>query len=181
MTALKHAFEKIGEGIADAFKGLGKDIAGAFKVIGGALTGNPNLMKSGAEEFESGLKEEVSGIAEVADGAVDATLAASPLGAALMAVIGPSAQKFIDGVFTGAANLVNGGISGVVSVASGIATGNLSEIGKGLEGVASVATLFVPGAGEAEMGVDAVEVAVNAGKSLIQNSAESQAESTVGV
>ncbi|MEK6420324.1 MAG: hypothetical protein V4801_12015 [Burkholderia gladioli] len=171
MSGIKNAFDKIGEGIKDAVEGVGKDIGGAFKMVGGALTANPSLMKSGASDFESGLKQSVDGVAETAAGTADAAMNASPMGKALSAIAGPSAQNFVDGMFKGAAGIVNGGIDGVQQIGDGIAHGNLGEIAKGAGGVAQVATLAVPGLGEAEMGVDAGRLALAGGKGLMAQGA----------
>jgi len=176
MSGIKHAFEKIGDGIKHTFEGIGKDVGGAFKVVGGALTANPDLMKSGANEFESGLKQTVSGVAETADGSVDLAMNTLPLGIALSAVAGPSAQNFVDGTFNSATNIVNDGIDGASQIGGGIMTGNVGEIAQGLGNVAPAALLFVPGAGEAEIAGGTGQVMLHAGKELTMQSAEAQFE-----
>jgi len=159
MSAIKHAFEKIGEGIKHVGEAIGHGIEGLGRTIGGVLTMNPNEIKNGLGDMGNSLKEGISGIGEAAGGVAGAVVGATPLGAAVNAMTGDKLSNFVEGVGTSAAGVLNNGIDGVGHVAHGLATGDLGEAFKGAIDVGQVAMLAVPGAGEAEMAADVAGVA----------------------
>jgi len=178
MSAVKHAFEKIGEGIKHAFEGIGHAVEGLGKTVAGVLTANPKEIKAGLGDIAGGAKEAVSGVGEVAGGVGAAAVGASPLGAAINAMTGGKASNFVQGVGDSAAQAVNNGIDGVGQFADGIAKGNVGEAFSGLANAGQAALMFVPGAGEADL---AMSVAMNAGKQLVKQGVEGQVQSGIGL
>lgn len=172
MSAIKHAFEKIGEGIKHIGEAIGHGLEGLGKVVGGVLTMHPSEIKSGFSDMGKGLKECVSGLGESVGGLGGAVIGATPLGAAVNALTGDKLSKFVEGIGTSAASVVNNGIDGVGQFAEGVATGNLGEAFKGALNVGQVALLAVPGAGEAELAGD---VAAVAAKGLLKQGVETEA------
>ncbi|MBP0633717.1 MULTISPECIES: hypothetical protein [unclassified Cupriavidus] len=160
MSAVKNAFEKIGDGIKEVADGI-KDVAeGALKTVGGVLTINPALIKAGANEFDNGCKECVNGVADTAGAAVGIT----PIGAALNSITDGAASRLASGVFDSLASTVNGGFTGVEEIIDGVVDGDPTEMVKGAFGVGQIALLALPGVGEADM---ALSLALNTGKDML--------------
>jgi hypothetical protein len=173
MSAVKHAFEKIGDGIKHGFEGIGHAIEGAAETIGGALTASPSLMKKGANEFTSGLKQTVSGAGEIVGGELGAFVGMTPLGAALNSFTHGAASRLAEGVGDSAADIVNTGFTGAEDMVGGAVTGNGKEFLNGLAASAETASYAIPGAGEEEL---AARMATSTAKNLVKNSAENSAE-----
>jgi hypothetical protein len=171
MSAVKHAFQKVGQGIEHVADSAGKDLKGLGKVVDGVLTANPSEIKNGFSDVGKGLKEGVSGLGEIAGGAAGAVVSATPLGAAVNALTHNKLEKLVEGVGDSCAGVINNGIDGVGQLAKGIAKGDLKEALKGALNVGSVAMLAIPGAGEAEAAAD---VAMAAGRGLLKQGVENK-------
>jgi len=131
MGAVKDAFHKIGEGIKNVAQGIGHAVEGAVKTVGGALTANPELLKEGANTFKNGLQQGISGVGQVAGGAVGAAIGITPVGAAINHMTNGAASRLGSGIFEGAAKTLNKGIDGGINVVHGLATGDMKEVLKG--------------------------------------------------
>jgi hypothetical protein len=165
MSAVKNAFDKIGEGIKDVAEGFGHVVEGAAKVVGGALTANPNLIKQGAKNFDQGAKQEITGAGEAAGGVAGAMVATSPLGATINTMTNGAATRLAIGAGQDAASTVTDGITGAENMVGGIATGNAKEFFSGALNAGMLALSVVPGVGE---GAAVADVAMNAGKDLAE-------------
>jgi len=171
MSAVKHAFEKIGHGIEHVVDSVGKDIKGLGRMAGGVLTGNPSEIKNGLKDIGNGLKEGIGGLGEVAGGAAGAAVGMTPLGAAINGMSGGKLSKLVEGVGDACAGVLKDGIDGIGEVGKGIAHGNFKEIFDGAMKVGNVAMLAVPGAGEAAAARD---IAMAAGKDLLKQGVENE-------
>jgi len=180
MSAVKHAFEKMGHGLKEAGESLGKDIKGLGKVVDGVVTMNPGEIKQGFSDVGNGLKKGIDGLGEAAGGLAGGLAGATPLGAAVNALTHNSLTKMCEGVGNACASTLDSGIDGVGQVAKGVATGNFKELAKGALNIAEVASLAVPGAGEAEAAADvALAAAKAAGKHLLKDGVKQEAMGNV--
>jgi len=180
MSAVKHAFEKVGHGLKEAGESLGKDIKGLGKVVDGVVTMNPGEIKQGFSDVGNGLKKGIDGLGEAAGGLAGGLAGATPLGAAVNALTHNSLTKMCEGVGNACASTLDSGIDGVGQVAKGVATGNFKELAKGALNIAQVASLAVPGAGEAEAAADiALAAAKAAGKHLLKDGVKQEAMGNV--
>jgi hypothetical protein len=173
MSAIKDAFDKIGEGIKHFAEGVGHAFEGAVKVVGGALTCNPALLKDGANEFDKGMHEGIKGAGEALGGVAGAAIGVTPLGGCINLLTHGAASRLACGVFESASDSVNGGIDGVKHMAHGLAHGNAREFFKGALAVADLASMAVPGAGEAKM-------LATTGKNLLMGGVQTVATNEVG-
>ena len=178
MGAIKHAFQKIGNGIKHAVEGAVNGIAGAVKIVGGALTANPELLKEGAKQFDKGLKQSVTGLGEMAAGAAGAAMGATPLGIALNTLTNGAASRLVEKVVEGTADMVKDGINGATSMVDGLAHGDMKKALGGALKVAELASVAVPGLGA---GAVASRTALTVGKSMLKESAENQVAKAVGL
>lgn len=176
MSAVKHAFEKVGHGLEHAVSSLGKDLKGLGKVVGGVLTMNPSEIKHGFSDIGNGLKQGIDGVGEAAGGLAGGLVGMTPLGAGINALTHNSLTNICEGVCNACATTLDSGIDGVGQVAKGVATGNFKELVQGAFNIAQVASLAVPGAGEAEMAGD---IALAAGKGLLKDGAEQEVAGNV--
>lgn len=176
MSAVKHAFEKIGDGIKHGIEGIGHAIEGAAETIGGALTASPSLMKKGANEFASGLKQTVSSAGEIVGGELGAVVGMTPLGAALNSLTHGAASRLAEGVGDNASDIINTSLTGAEHMVGGTLTGNSREFLNGLMATAETASYAIPGAGEEELGARMV---ASAAENLVKNSSENSAENIV--
>ena len=171
MSAVKHAFEKVGHGIEHAVESVGKDLKGVGEVVGGCLTFNPKEIKNGISDVGNGLKEGISGLGEVAGGVAGGIVGITPIGAAINAMTGDKLSNFVEGVGEGCASVLNTGIDGIGEVGSGLANGDISKMLKGMMDVGQVAALAVPGLGEADLAAD---VAMGAVRGLAKKGVENE-------
>jgi hypothetical protein len=166
-------FVKIGEGIKNFAEGAVKAIGGAFKVVGGALTFNPDLIKEGANNVADGAKgawkavdTTITGAGQVLGGAASVAVSVSPAGMAINQMTGNAASRLASGVFEGMADTVVKGRNGLINVADGIMKGDMKQALKGGLDFVNLASMFVPGAGQANL---ARNIAQNAGKELVKD------------
>jgi hypothetical protein len=175
MSAVKHAFEKMGHGLEHAASSLGKDVKGLGHVVDGVLTMNPKEIKNGFSEVGNGLKQGIDGLGEAAGGVAGGLVGMTPLGAGINALTHNSLTKICEGVGNACASTLDSGIDGVGQVAKGVATGNFKEMAKGAFNIAQVASLAVPGAGEAEAAADiALAAGKAAAKHIVKDGVEQQ-------
>lgn len=168
MSAVKHAFQKIGHGIEDIGKSIGKDLKGVGNIIGGCITLTPSEIKNGFSEVGQGLKQGVSGLGEAAGGAAGGFAGMTPLGAGINALTHNALSNLCEDLGKTCANTINSGIDGVGQFAKGVGTGNFKEMLSGAMNVGQLAMLAVPGAGEAG------SLALSAGKELLKDSVQQE-------
>ena len=173
-------FKLIGEGIKNFAEGAIHAIGSAVKVVGGALTGNRDLIHEGAKGFKDGASQAwhsvdttIKGTGEVLGGAAGALVSASPVGMAINQTTGNAASRLASGVPEGLADTLVKGRNGPIKFVEGAAEGNLQKALKGGYDFANMGTMFIPGAGEANM---ARVVGTNMAKEGIKESAKDEAK-----